>query len=148
LRNGFGFLPYGRAFNIYATVLTAVLFIAASVNVYNNVRLYNSYIEGSVIETAVVDNVSAYRSYRILSGNDTLSAEYAGFRVKAGDKVKCIKKNGHSVRILEVNGSKVQEKYGFRDWASLITVIVCLPFFIRRYGKKNALTKGYESFPH
>lgn len=132
---------YVSLFSIIILSITAYLFLIT----YSNVRYYKYYVDGVIIDKKTEYSSSSQTrgysefQYKILTKNrDTLLSvnhlKY-DFNIKAQVKGRLV--SDRSIKILDVNGEKIQSDYDFLDLLSLILCLVILIIVIRIILKKK-----------
>ncbi|MBV7441305.1 hypothetical protein KRX57_07720 [Weeksellaceae bacterium TAE3-ERU29] len=118
---------------VFFWISVLILIFYTSLVTLGNIRYYNSYINGEVYEviTEYTDNPSAgasnysYFVCAIKADKECYKSKIkTSVNIKRGDIVRCIRKSDKYVRILEINGKNVQNKYGIEDYLSFSILII------------------------
>lgn len=132
-------------YSIIFSIFILVLILYTGAITFNNVKYYNSYINGKVckIVTEYTDNPDAgssnYSNFKctiISEGVYYTSVIKSSSSIKINDTVKCIKKSKISVKILRIGGKVVQKEYSTVDYLSLIFFVFFLSILIYLIYKK------------
>lgn len=131
---------YVSLFAIIILSITAYLFSIT----YSNVRYYKHYVDGVIIDKKTEYSSSSQTrgysefQYKILTkSRDTLlSSNYLKYDFKIKSQIKGRLVSDRSIKILDVNGEKIQSDYDFLDLVSLILCLVILIIVIRIILKK------------
>jgi len=133
----------------YFLAVIAILGIALYVYVFTvtiyNIKYFDNYVEGIIIgrsteTTSDIDGAGYYYfNYKILCQSDTLySNTDRKYVLEMNDNVYGRKTSKNTIRIICVNGQKIQYKYGLDDYMSVSVIIisVCILIFYLKKRKK------------
>ncbi len=131
---------YVSLFSIIILSITAYLFSIT----YSNVRYYKHYADGVIIDKKTEYSSSSqtrgYSEFQYIiltrSGDTLLASNHLkyDFNVKAQIKGRLV--SDRSIKILIVNGKKIQSDYDFLDLLSLLLCLTILIILIRITFKK------------
>lgn len=115
--------------------------IYCSITIFDDVKYYNEYIEGIIIdknnEITINPDVSAtiVFKYKITSDKGIFfSKSTESFNLR--DKVFCAVKNYNEVKILSVNNIKIGSRYGLEDLLSILFFMLFI-FYVILKNKKG-----------
>ncbi len=131
---------YVSLFSIIILSITVYLFSIT----YSNVRYYKHYVDGVIIDKKTEYSSSSQTrgysefQYKVLTKNkDTLlSSNHLKYDFSINAQIKGRLVSERSIKILAVNGEKIQSDYDFLDLLSLVLCFVILIIVIRIIFKK------------
>lgn len=128
-------------FLILISFFLGISLIYSSIIIFNDVKYYNEYVEGLIVDTNSESTINPDVSstiifkYKIISNRGVFfSKSTQSFKLK--DKVFCAVKNCNTVKILRVNDIKINNEYGVEDLMSILVFVFIIFYVILKRKKK------------
>jgi hypothetical protein len=138
---------WSKIYSLLFIVIGVVMIGLVTSTLFNDIKYFTSpYLLGKIINihTDYMEDPQfgddAYYVYTInVGGKRYLAPTSEKFSLEINDKVACFRTSISTVKIIFVNGKKIQNKYGAEDYFSLIVLlsVILVPLVIIKIKRKK-----------